>query len=251
MGMDHSQPDPAGPPRRLPAYKRWFCQRGSLLQDIVVAAAANGAVLVCSMLAYAIAARKFDQGDLTSYMLIRRVTQSVMPVVMLGMPVALSRYVALQGAQDRAYTARAVFITSGVVLLSLTLLCGGSAMFPSLATDLMFGDARDAPLLGAMLIVLVGMVWCQQLYSYFMGQLQTRLANVLQVLSGGIAPLLPLLLLTDVSLMQVLYLLGRWPSWAACPSPSTRCCAAPGTCASATCRLPRPCARPGSCWPTG
>jgi O-antigen/teichoic acid export membrane protein len=206
--MDHLQPSPHGTPRRLPPYQRWFCQRGSMLHDIAVAAVANGGVLLCSMLAYALAARKLGQADLTSYMLIRRVTQSVMPVVMLGMPVALSRYVALRGAQDRPYTARAVFITSGAVLLSLALLCLGSAIFPGLATELMFGDAKDIPLLGAMLIVLVGLVWCQQLYSYFMGQLQTRLANALQLLSGGVAPLLPLLLLSNINLMQVLYIAG-------------------------------------------
>lgn len=206
--MSHSQLKTSEPPRKQPWYRRWLFLRGSMLQDIVVAAAANGAVLLCSMLAYAIAARKFNQQDLTSYMLIRRVTQSVMPVVMLGMPVALSRYIALQSAKDKTYTARAMFITSAVVLISLGLLCAGSTVFPGLATNLMFGDVKDTPLLGAMLIVLIGMVWSQQLYAYFMGQIQTRLANTLQMLSGGVAPLLPLLLFTNISLLQLLYIAG-------------------------------------------
>ena len=179
-----------------------------LLQDMASATLANGTVLLSAVLAYALAARCFSRDELSQYMLIRRVTNSILGVVMLGMPIAMSRYVALLGNKDRNYIARAIVITTSVELLSLGLLWTVCGVFPKWASGLLLGDAKYAALLGPIVLIVAANGVLGQLLYYFMGQLQIRMANTIQVLMGGVAPLLPMVLFARLGLLRVLYLVG-------------------------------------------
>jgi O-antigen/teichoic acid export membrane protein len=81
-------------------------------------------------------------------------------------------------------------------------------MFPGLASGLLLGDAKYSALLGPVLLIVAANGLLGQLLYYFMGQLQIRMANTIQVLMGGLAPLLPLVVFAKLGLMRVLYFVG-------------------------------------------
>lgn len=198
----------AGLKDRIQRWSAAFHSRGSLAQDMLSATFSNGAVLLSAVVAYALAARYFSQEELSQYMLIRRVTNAILAVVMLGMPVALSRYVALLAHKDKNYIARAMLITTSVELLSLGVLWTVCLAFPQWASSVLLGDAGYFALLAPVLLIVAANGLLGQLLYYFMGQLQIRMANAVQIIIGGVAPLLPLVVFAHLGLQRVLYLVG-------------------------------------------
>lgn len=178
-------------------FARWARMLGS---DHVHTYAAEGAVLVATLVVYRLAAHLGSEG-LDGYILARRTLSLAQPVLLLGLAVGLPRMVALtqDAAIRRAYLLAALRITSVLSVTGMVL----ALLFPAPVAGLLLGSAREGPLVAPLALMALGLCLLTVAYSYIRGTHRTLRANILQTVGTAAMPLLAFAIgreLTDVLL---------------------------------------------------
>ncbi|MCB0767608.1 MAG: glycosyltransferase, partial [Flavobacteriales bacterium] len=167
-----------------PATEGWL---RALRSDHAHTYAAEGAVMVATLLVYRLAAGLGGE-DLDAYILVRRTISFVQPLLMLGLAVGLPRLVAmaLEGPRRRFYLLAALRIV--VVLSGIGVIL--AALFPARLASFLLGSAQLEPLVMPLALMVLGLCLHTVAYSYIRGTHHTLVANILQTIGLAVTPLL-------------------------------------------------------------
>ena len=148
-------------------------------------------VMLSQIILYKIVANWLGQTGFSEYAVARRVVAFLQPVTMLGLGVALPRYLGL--AEGRGNSERysrylwATLICAGgfTAILAATLIIGRRWF-----SYLLLGSGERQYLMPALALMLVGMAFHAILYAFFRGRLAMGKANALQIINNCLAPLI-------------------------------------------------------------
>jgi O-antigen/teichoic acid export membrane protein len=173
--------------------------RQSFARAFVTASTAQTVSALLTALSLAVVSRRFGSDDLGLYTLERRGMALLQPLMLVGLSVALTRYIALErGRRVQAHREQA---TAAVTLSVLTAGLLGLVMvvFPRPVAEVMFADADAVDLVYALAGFAFATVLFQLAYSAFRGHERLLAANLLElVVMGGLPLVLALVGPTDV-----------------------------------------------------
>lgn len=158
-------------------------------KDYIVTYVAEFAVLIVTLLVYRLAATLPGSGFF-EYALSIRFVGFLTPLLLLGFGVGIPRYVAYEGEGDN--DAADNYLLGGLACSGLffLLLCFFAYFLRNFFSRTVFGSVEYVHLILPCLVFVAGQLLTGLLYSYFRGRLQMGLANILQLLASGLAPLL-------------------------------------------------------------
>jgi O-antigen/teichoic acid export membrane protein len=187
----------------------WITENwGSHVREYGGTFATEFTVLACQLMTYKLAAHFLGKTGFAEYAVARRTISLIYPVPLLGVAVALPRYVAHaigggKGNRKERYFGAAVWCM-GLGLFSCVLLMN---LLPGVFAYVFFAGRSYADLLFPLSILLVGLVLHTLAYSYFRGAQTMGRANVLQVVNYGIVPFVAFLFFRN-NVRSVLTALG-------------------------------------------
>ncbi len=169
--------------RRRSAPRRLF------LHDLAITMGAEATAMASSLLLTAILSRWMGARPLSEYLLLRRVLSWALGVMLLGMATGLPRYVA-HSAGNGSKNESPYFLAALLCMIPANL-CLGAVIYPFRAAFALwlFGDAQEAGLVVALLLLLIGYAIHRAVYGYYRGLLEMARANLLEVLNAAILPL--------------------------------------------------------------
>lgn len=174
------------------------------------------AVLASQLLVYKLAALFLGKAGFLEYAVARRTISLICPVPLLGIAVALPRFVArVVGAESEVRLARyfgAAVWCMGIGLLVSVLLIN---IFPGTFAYIFFAGREYANLVLPLSVLLIGLVLHILVYSYFRGCLAMWRANLLQLINLGVVPLVAFLAYSN-SVRSVLLAMGILTTIVAC-----------------------------------
>jgi O-antigen/teichoic acid export membrane protein len=148
------------------------------------------AVMASQILVYKLAAHDFGKQGFSEYAVARRTVSLLYPVALMGLGVALPRFLGFASGRDAARVPNYYGAT-------LRCVCGVTAAFVLFANlfsarfaYLFFGNRTYSYLTFPMCVLLVALVLHATIYSFFRGHLKMKKANTLQLINLGIVPLL-------------------------------------------------------------
>jgi O-antigen/teichoic acid export membrane protein len=169
--------------------------RRSALDDILRTALVNGLAMVCAVATYGLAARILQtNAELAAYSNLRRVNLGLMAVMTLGLGMGLIRFLPLAaqyGANGRRWL---LTISLGTVCATLGLTAGLMLALAPSFSELVLGSRQYSELVPGFVLLLLGAVLHSHTAAYFTGRLKMLIANLMQLISIGIVPLLAIAL---------------------------------------------------------
>jgi len=162
-----------------------------VLRDLAVTAATSAANFLAGLIVVAAVSRFYGVLLLGEYLLLRRVSAWLVPLVNLGLGVGLPRFVAYshKSAPERQVE---YFVAAFVSVVSSTLLLGSVlGLMPQMIDRLLFGGTQYSRLNSPLFLLLLGSVAYATVYGYYRGRLQMTWAAVIQ-LAIALTPLLAL-----------------------------------------------------------
>lgn len=179
-------------------------------RDSVLTTLTEALSMLGMVLGYRLAADSSKQ-DLDLYVIVRRTVAFAFPVVLLGMMVGLTRFVAMNTdpATRRRYLRGALM---GVLPLGV-LLCLACLVMPGTLAWIVFGRYEDAPMVLPVAIMTLGIALHGVAYGYLRGMRSMVIANLLQLFVLGVSPCVAFLACSDLT--QVLWATGV--SWTVAP----------------------------------
>lgn len=158
--------------------------------DIVVTAVTQAAVMMATFLLYGLIARFFGPTGIGEYTIMRRALYFLQPVILIGVTVAVPRYIAIStDLRARRQIARIGFFSVLVCSLVVALTAFGMRDWLS---EVMFRrpDAQDLVAAFALLTVAFGLH--SFVYSYYRGTRDMFAANRLDLVNSFVMPLIAL-----------------------------------------------------------
>jgi O-antigen/teichoic acid export membrane protein len=149
--------------------------------------------LACQILAYKLAAYYLGKQGFSEYAVARRAISTIYPVCLLGLGVALPRYIALSahdhqaGVRNRFFGASLWSVGFAVLLIALLM-----NMMASKFSFLIYGRSSYSSLVFPITLFIAGLALHGLVYGYFRGHLQMNRANLLQIVNSGVVPLIVL-----------------------------------------------------------
>jgi O-antigen/teichoic acid export membrane protein len=166
-------------------------------------------VLVSGILVYKFAAHFLGNVGFSEYALSRRTIALMQPALLMGLGVAIPRYVAYSsGSTTRNpdfYFVSAVGMLFVVVIGTISLMY----LFKRTIAFLIFGSSGYTYLILPLALMLVGIISHIMCYTYFQGKLLMAKANLLQVVNIAIVPLVVFLLAHNTAKILV-FMGGLW-----------------------------------------
>jgi O-antigen/teichoic acid export membrane protein len=146
-------------------------------------------ILGSGLLVYRLAANILGKEGFSEYALIRRTISFLLPALILGMGVAIPRYIGYSYSNFKK--ANTYFIAGFIILFFVisifSLLIN---LFQKNFAFLFFGDSKYYYLIFPINIMLIGLIFHSLCYGYFRGNLSMIKANFLQLINMGIVPFL-------------------------------------------------------------
>ena len=195
----------------------WITENlGSHVREYGGTFATEFTVLACQLLVYKLAAHFLGKTGFSEYAVARRTISLVYPIPLLGVAVALPRYVAHaigggNGTRRGRYFGAALWCM-GFGVLASTLLMN---LFSGTFAYIFFAGRGYANLVLPLGILLIGLVLHTLVYSYLRGCLAMRRANLLQLVNFGVVPLVAFAIFNG-SVRSVLATLGVLTTLVAC-----------------------------------
>lgn len=166
-------------------------------RDHLVTYAAEGTVLVGTVLAYNFAAHELGSAGFEIYAVVRRTVSFVIPLLMFGLAVALIRFGAMAATDEErwcfTWNAGLLVLVVGGLVVAITW------TFKSLLGFIVFGDHAHDELVPDMGWMLPGLMMHSVVYGYWRGSHRMLPANVLQAFNLGVVPLVAFLLADDLA----------------------------------------------------
>ena len=156
-------------------------------------------ILLLGFFIFRIANEKLNGVGFSEFTLSRRNISFLQPLLMMGLGVAVPRYMSIHQKKD-SYLPTALCIMGGVGLFFIVALF----LARGFMAHLFFGDSNYQFLILPLVVLLVSYGFHSILYGYLRGKGQIYLANVFQLLNIGISPVVVLLCAQDVE--QYMYL---------------------------------------------
>jgi O-antigen/teichoic acid export membrane protein len=146
-------------------------------------------ILGSGLLVYRLAADILGKEGFSEYALVRRTISFLLPGLILGMGVAIPRYIGYSYFNFKK--ANTYFIAGFIILFSIILIFSLLInLFQKNFAFLFFGDSKYYYLVFPINIMLIGLIFHSLCYGYFRGNLSMIKANFLQLINMGIVPFL-------------------------------------------------------------
>jgi O-antigen/teichoic acid export membrane protein len=166
-----------------------------VVRDLAVTTATQVIIFLSMLLVISLVGRLLGAALLGEYLLVRRVVSWLMSGVLLGLGVALPRYVAhtvghSDGAPEKYFAATLVSLSTIAVGLGLCL-----TVWQPLFAKVLFGSPEMKYLLFPLSLLIFGIAVHGAVYGYYRGVLAMGRANALQCCNSALVPLLAVALL--------------------------------------------------------
>jgi O-antigen/teichoic acid export membrane protein len=146
-------------------------------------------ILGSGLLVYRLAADILGKEGFSEYALVRRTISFLLPALILGMGVAIPRYIGYSYSNFKK--ANTYFIAGFIILFFVISIFSLSInLFQKNFAFLFFGDSKYYYLVFPIDIMLIGLIFHSLCYGYFRGNLSMIKANFLQLINMGIVPFL-------------------------------------------------------------
>jgi O-antigen/teichoic acid export membrane protein len=146
-------------------------------------------ILGNGLLVYRLAANILGKEGFSEYALVRRTISFLLPALILGMGVAIPRYIGYSYSNFKK--ANTYFIAGFIILFFIILIFSLLInLFQKNFAFLFFGDSKYYYLVFPINIMLIGLIFHSLCYGYFRGNLSMIKANFLQLINMGIVPFL-------------------------------------------------------------
>lgn len=129
----------------------------------------------------------------SEYTLARRNISFLQPLLMVGLGVAVPRYISIF-PQRNSFLATGLLMMVGISFLFLLILSAGAPFF----SNLFFGDEQYQSFIFPMALLLAGYGFHAVLYGFLRGKKEVYISNLVQLVNIGILPVLVLLYTDDV-----------------------------------------------------
>lgn len=129
----------------------------------------------------------------SEYTLARRNISFLQPLLMVGLGVAVPRYISIF-PQRNSFLATGLLMMVGISFLFLLILSAGAPFF----SNLFFGDKQYQSFIFPMALLLAGYGFHAVLYGFLRGKKEVYISNLVQLVNIGILPVLVLLYTDDV-----------------------------------------------------
>lgn len=164
--------------------------RRLFVHDVALTMVAEAAAMGSSLLLTALLSRWMGARPLSEYLLLRRVLSWLVAATLLGLATGLPRYVAHCAGSAKRNEA-AYFVAALACMVPMALLTGGIMVVNrALFARWLFGDAKEAGLVTALALLIVGFSIHRAVYGYYRGLLEMTRANVLELTNAALLPLL-------------------------------------------------------------
>lgn len=174
--------------------------RNLYLQTYLVEFVVFISALLCFRFAYII----FGNEGFGIYSLFRRTIGLLSPFLMLGLQIALTRFIAQTILKDEKAQIHTYFIATLILCLSaFVLFFVIIVLFSDWFGWLFFGDIRYSFLVSPLALVMLGVLIHSVAYSYFRGLMEMKKANFLQFLNLGVGNILGFAWFDDVVSVMV------------------------------------------------
>ncbi len=177
-------------------------------QDYVLTFATEFGILASSLAVFKLAAMQWDTAGFGAYVLARRTISMLQLPLLLGLAVAVTRYVAMAHRAGQGEARATYFLAAlGVVGVGLGLATLGLIGFAPTVGFVLFGDRAYAPLVRALSLAVAGIVLHGVAYGELRGRLAMRAANALQAVNLGLVPV-SVLAIPGLTVTQTVTLTG-------------------------------------------
>jgi len=180
--------------------------RLSRRRDYVTTFATESLFIVSYLAVFRLVADHFGPPGFGEYALSRRTLAFLLPIGVIGLDIAVARFVAYAAErpqEQRAYVPAAL----GLLAVASGVLGAILLLFQSFWADLFFGSAGYAPLIPPLALMVFGNGLFAIAYGNFRGHLQILRANALRVVVHVLLPFGAALLVRD-SVSDLLYVIG-------------------------------------------
>jgi len=148
-------------------------------------------VMVSQIVVYKLAAHYLGNQGFSEYAVARRAISTIYPLGLLGLGIALPRYIAISVREDEAGLRGRFFgATLWCVGLSAAIIVGLINLMPSGFAYLIYGNGSYKSLARPIGMIIAGLLLHALAYSYFRGHLHMARANILQLANLGVVPVL-------------------------------------------------------------
>jgi O-antigen/teichoic acid export membrane protein len=148
------------------------------------------AVMASQILVYKLAAHDFGKQGFSEYAVARRTVSLLYPVALMGLGVALPRFLGYASGRDTARVPNYYGATLRCVCSVTAIFVLFANLFSARFAYLFFGNRSYSYLTFPISLLLVALVLHATIYSFFRGHLKMQKANVLQLTNLGVVPLL-------------------------------------------------------------
>jgi O-antigen/teichoic acid export membrane protein len=136
--------------------------------------------------------------DFGVFMVVRSTLTLILPALLVGLVVGVTRFVAIASARGDDDAAEYLVSAFALLAVVLTAVDSASILFPSQLARLMFGSARYRWIIVPFALMATGFCFQEIVYSYFRGLLLMRRANGLHI-AASTAPIASILATRDVA----------------------------------------------------
>lgn len=162
-------------------------------------------VMILSVLLYRVCLMNFGEEDFSVFSIYKRNFSFLQPLLMLGLGVAIPRYIALHFKDQRKIAA---FYSGATILIVLVCILSSLLLyvFSEQLSELVFGSKNYDNLFPPLILMMNGVLIYSIPYSLFRGSLKMGIANLIQFFFIGLIPFISLYL--GETLVASLYING-------------------------------------------
>ena len=171
----------------------------------VAAYVANGVLVLGVALAYRLAKMHFAESEFSEYAVLRRFQSFLVPLLCMGLGIALTRQVAYTNTREQPERPAALLV-SVLAMIVAVLTCVSAIAFiaPESIAQMLWGERASGGLVIAAVPALCGTMLHAATYAYLRGRFWLVWASSLNVLNMGLVPILALLAASTVQQAFVL-----------------------------------------------
>ena len=147
-------------------------------------------VIVCGLLMYYVAARRFGENGFSEYALSRRTISFLQPFLFQGFGLALTRQVAKAETESQEESSYSYLVVTTIILSSIVCcLAVGTWLWSQALSKLFFGSIEYEQSMISLVFFLVGLAVHGIAWAYVRGKMQISFACVLEAMNLGFLPL--------------------------------------------------------------
>ncbi len=175
-------------------------------RDYVTTFLTEGAVIASYLLVFRLVAQHLGSTGFGEYAVARRTLSFLSPLAVLGLDVAIARYVAYAIGRRRDYGA---YVPAALILMAVAITVLGAVMliFQRSLAAFFFGSDNFSELIPPLVVLLIGADVQVIAYGYLRGRILVRRANLLMGINQALVPLAAVVAGGD-SVPRILYLIG-------------------------------------------